>query len=126
MQSLISFSQFFPAEELLLLHDGKIMYQTLELTEDENGNLRAVPAGKAPIWDSHHAEYVPRTYGWAMWEVLGADGFLFLAPRGYIDPDDPEDNEEEIGHTASGLAPEDAWSYAEGWILFGPNADQYD
>ena len=49
MQSLISFSQFFPAEELLLLHDGKIMYQTLELTEDENGNLRAVPAGKAPI-----------------------------------------------------------------------------
>lgn len=78
------------------------------------------------VWDSYHAKFVPRTYGWAMWEVLGADGFLFRAPRGYIDPDDPEDNEEEIGHTASGLDPEDEWSYAEGWILFGPNADQYD
>ncbi len=78
------------------------------------------------VWDSYHAKYVPRTYGWAMWEVLGPDGFRFSEPNGYVDPDEPEENEQKSNGPPASIKAEDEWNCAESWMLFGPNADQYD
>ncbi len=79
------------------------------------------------VWDHYRAKFVPRSYGWAKWEVIGPHGLFFRAPFDYRDPDLPNEEEDRLEPQGpSGLQPPEEWTHLDGWNEYGPDADAKD